>query len=724
MASLVESQGRYRGTLGTSSFDVDYEEGEMLDDFLKLLSFSVFQSWQDFPERPDLAFLSPHEPHADHQGPNGTTPGAPRTTTLSRACSSSTSARSTSSSLRVRDACSARLGGHSPTTVQTDGEAANPGPRLRRRGPRSIEAKQRRYGQKLQRIADRLSQEPTTPTAVDDTNVFQEETVEVLHCNIRGWISHSAELAATIRLAATRPLMVCVNETFLDKTVEDVALEGYCLIGRRDRGEQQGGGVLAFALKGNAGRITLVKNSDEAERMWFVIHSDQGPYAVCTWYRPPAPGEVESISSFQKEWEEIASTCAGTIAIGDFNVHAKQWLKWSSGESPEGLALESVCHEVGARQMVRNPTRNEYLLDLVLTDLDDVKAKVTPGVSDHEIVTASLKLSVPDSEIVERQVWQFRDADWEKMGDILDSTDWTFIESLDANAATEQMSTIILAAMDDCIPQRILKERKSSHPWLTDRAVHAVKAKHAARRTDQEQQAATECSRILLQERESFRMRACNKLSKLPAGSKQWWSKSRQLMDRKSGSSSIPALKAPDGHWILDAEGKAEHLATTFAAKCTLPDAETGAYTDIMEVEYKQLEVPEPDEQIAFAKLNSLNEASATGPDAIPARVLKIMAAKLARPVTALVRRIVQTGVWPSPWLRHWITPLYKKKAVYDARNYRGVHLTAQLSKVCERMVQVTYVPFLIATVAFGPNQFAYSPGRGSCDAVAILVLT
>ena len=65
---------------------------------------------------------------------------------------------------------------------------------------------------------------------------------------------------------------------------------------------------MAFALKGNAERITLVKKSEEAERMWFIIHSDQGPYAVCTWYRRPAPGEVESISSLRKEWEETAST--------------------------------------------------------------------------------------------------------------------------------------------------------------------------------------------------------------------------------------------------------------------------------------------------------------------------------------------------------------------------------------------------------------------------------
>ena len=84
----------------------------------------------------------------------------------------------------------------------------------------------------------------------------------------------------------------------------------------------------------------------------------------------------------------------------------------SAGESVEGNALAQVCRDVGAVQVVREPTREAYLLDLVLTDVAGTKAKVIPGVSDHEIVIASCKLSVPGCETHRRTVWQFRDADW------------------------------------------------------------------------------------------------------------------------------------------------------------------------------------------------------------------------------------------------------------------------------------------------------------------------
>ena len=110
--------------------------------------------------------------------------------------------------------------------------------------------------------------------------------------------------------------------------------------------------------------------------------------------------------------------------------------------------------------------------------------------------------------------------------------------------------------------------------------------------------------------------------------------------------------------------------------------------------------------------------------DQLPARILKYCAVALARPVLLLTLSILSAGVWPQLWRQHWVTPLFKKKSVYHPGNYRGIHLTAQLSKVVERLLKLLYDPYLSSTSAFGPNQFAYSVGRGARDALALLVLT
>ena len=73
----------------------------------------------------------------------------------------------------------------------------------------------------------------------------------------------------------------------------------------------------------------------------------------------------------------------------------------------------------------------------------------------------------------------------------------------------------------------------------------------------------------------------------------------------------------------------------------------------------------------------------------------------------------------------HWIVPLYKKNAVFKPGNYRGIHLTAQLSKVMERLLGRLWLPDLANQPSLcGPNQFAYLPEKGARDALAVMVCT
>lgn len=51
------------------------------------------------------------------------------------------------------------------------------------------------------------------------------------------------------------------------------------------------------------------------------------------------------------------------------------------------------------------------------------------------------------------------------------------------------------------------------------------------------------------------------------------------------------------------------------------------------------------------------------------------------------------------------------------------MHLTSQLSKVVERALLKQCMPFLKSVGAYGPNQFAHTPKRGSRDALAYLIL-
>ena len=77
-----------------------------------------------------------------------------------------------------------------------------------------------------------------------------------------------------LRLYSVLPEIVCLNATFLNRSIEDVELEGYSVVARRDRKDgRQGGGVMVFARHDVANHITLLEESQTAERVWLIIHN-------------------------------------------------------------------------------------------------------------------------------------------------------------------------------------------------------------------------------------------------------------------------------------------------------------------------------------------------------------------------------------------------------------------------------------------------------------------
>ena len=101
-----------------------------------------------------------------------------------------------------------------------------------------------------------------------------------------------------------------------------------------------------------------------------------------------------------------------TIIIGDLNVHNIKWLHYSSRHNVEGRELHHVAIH-GLQQYVREPTRENYLLDLALGDFGDAMvATVTPGVSDHNGILVKAHLSAPVVEEIQRHVFAYAKADW------------------------------------------------------------------------------------------------------------------------------------------------------------------------------------------------------------------------------------------------------------------------------------------------------------------------
>ena len=91
-------------------------------------------------------------------------------------------------------------------------------------------------------------------------------------------------------------------------------LTGYEIVGRRDRGKKrQKGSIILFARKEFVRNVVDVANSENAERLWVVIHSDVGLVLFGVWYRPPKYKEITSIEILTGELAVHASSKLGTM---------------------------------------------------------------------------------------------------------------------------------------------------------------------------------------------------------------------------------------------------------------------------------------------------------------------------------------------------------------------------------------------------------------------------
>ena len=316
--------------------------------------------------------------------------------------------------------------------------------------------------------------------------------------------------------------------------------------------------------------------------------------------------------------------------------------------------------------------------------MTDSAASTLAAVADHRCVLTKVQFKVPETSTHQREIWHFKDADWVRLASNIEDTNWDFLSSSAPSEGARLMTEKLLHIVDDNIPKRCVSIRKTTHPWVTQ-GEDAVRRKHEAQGSDREAEAARECSEILLDEHYDFVRRKRTELAEARPASKHWWSKVRELMNRKQRVSNIPALK--DGStWLLDAEAKANCFANCFESKNVMPGEEDNEYSEVGGA-HAVLYCGMPTVEATEKALHSLDEDSALGPDLVPTRILKRCSHVLAPILHRLIVAILALGEWPALWMIHWVVPLFKRKSVYDAANYRGIHLTSQISKVVERVI-------------------------------------
>ena len=86
--------------------------------------------------------------------------------------------------------------------------------------------------------------------------------------------------------------------------------------------------------------------------------------------------------------------------------------------------MKSMCDELGLRQTVRAPIRNEYLLDLYFTDMHNAKVSIEPSIADHKALRLRMPIRSEEHITVEKVIWHYKGVTWHALKHELSHWNW------------------------------------------------------------------------------------------------------------------------------------------------------------------------------------------------------------------------------------------------------------------------------------------------------------
>ena len=110
------------------------------------------------------------------------------------------------------------------------------------------------------------------------------------------------------------------------------------------------------------------------------------------------------------------------------------------------------------------------------------------------------------------------------------------------------------------------------------------------------------------------------------------------------------------------------------------------------------------------AAVQSLKKGRSAGVDNIPAELVQTGGENVITALTAICKKIWQTGEWPTPWIQSLVITLPKKGNLQQCQNYRTISLISHPSKVMLKIILNRLKPQAEKTIA--EEQASFRAGK------------
>ena len=508
--------------------------------------------------------------------------------------------------------------------------------------------------------------------------------------------------------------IVCVNETWFNHTIDnhEVLHNGYTIY-RKDRSEQRAGGVL-IALKTEVFKsvreVSLLENLQDLEIVSATVTTatDQ-KILFCSCYRPESDAKWATL--FNNFLDFACDKFENIVICGDFNFAKIPWDAPDCASGTKELLFVDSLNDHFLTQLNRKPTRDNNILDLVITNTPD-HISVTDVLSieqaglftDHRTILFEFNSFIKAPTKTHRTVLDFEKGDLEGLRSALSAINLSSAinnDDSDINTDWQQWKDTFLAAVSDYIPSKTLKGRNPV-PWIDGTILNLIKKKNSVRQKMKKSptnylkekfKALRSKIKHMLRERRNEFFGSLE--SKKNTNPKRFWS----ILKQNSKSHNLPNLVSAPAATSATVESDTQSSSRPtaenpqeianlfnqyFASVFTTDDRR-----DDDDLDHKTDPPNMSDLCLITAKIQTvlvgLDVNKATGPDKISARLLKETSTEIAPSLCKLFNKSLRTGIVPQEWKEANVVPVFKKGEAEYVENYRPISLLSLVSKVLER---------------------------------------
>jgi hypothetical protein len=504
-----------------------------------------------------------------------------------------------------------------------------------------------------------------------------------------------------------------------------------------DEGDiKRGGGTLILVNKDYATKIQQIKPEPYKRPAWMEASDERAQpnveltivkfrparlprgystcIAICVYIPEWTPNrQAAAILQLRQAIEGPITSCITNnkpliIISGDFN----------------GADVTSICSDHGLYLVNKQPTRKNRLLDLILTNAPrSYTCQNHPPVktSDHAVIIAG-----PDPEIYKRSrpkavtimkrqgkvrdtVNQLRNEKWPGIlkpsdgfihWDLQTASDNIFAEG-QGQPLFDSFYNTLHNAME--LHQPLVATKISNDPpWMTSEIKNAIIARKKLFNKKNKSEV------DLIKEKEAYRVTRFM----IKQGKRAYYSRFQ--------------IKHW-GYWdvVRENQGRKLTLQIDQQLATTLNNNFYAVWNGVEQPNLDRYIIESPNAPKLFTvdnvtmQLKQLKPTS-TGPDGIPAKLLKAARFELAEPITALFNACIQNNFVPSQWKEANITPI-GKCANPTEKDYRPISLISVLGKTFER-IMAKFIFQITKAMWRTNNQYGFLPAKNTMDAIAQVI--